>query len=138
MFVSPVQLLWNQPVGTVVRVDTGLYSHVGLLGDRVINGERSVLSFSAEANGFVEEPVSAFSGGRSVACDGYLGNLPPAVVMWRARQKAGQPYSWLDFNCEHFVRYAHGVPVESPQLRQATAVLGALGLAILALKFVRA
>lgn len=138
MFAPPVQLLWNPPAGTVIRVNTGLYSHVGLLGDRFINGERSVLSFSAEAKGFVEEPFSAFSGGRPVVCDGYLGDLPPEGVMWRARQKAGQPYSWLDFNCEHFVRYAHGVPMESPQLQQVGAIVGILGLAFFALKATRA
>lgn len=138
MVAPPVQSPWNLPVGTVIRVNNGLYSHVGLLGDRFINGERSVLSFSAEAHGFNEEPFSAFSRGRPVVCDGYLGNLPPAIVMWRARMKAGQAYSWLSFNCEHFVRHAHGVPAESPQLQQATVVLGALGLAFLARKFMRA
>ena len=138
MLTPPVQLPWNLSAGTVIRVNTGFYSHVGLLGDRFINGERSVLSFSAEAKGFVEEPFSVFSGGRPVVSDGYLGNLPPAIVMWRARQKVGQPYSWLEFNCEHFVRYAHGVPVESPQLQQGGVILGVLGLAFLTLKVVRA
>ena len=133
MFTPPVQLPWNPPAGAVIRVDNGVYSHVGLLGDRFINGERSVLSFSAEANGFIEEPFSAFSHGRPVVCDGYFGNLPPMIVMWRARLKAGHLYSWLDFNCEHFVRYAHGVPVESPQLQQVGAVLGVLGLAFFVL-----
>lgn len=138
MFVPPVQLLWGQPAGTVIRVNTGFYNHVGLLGDRFINGERGVLSFSAKAKGFVEEPLSVFAGGHPVVCDGYFGNLPPTTVMWRARLKAGQPYSWLDFNCEHFVRYAHGVRVESPQLQQVSAVLGVAGLAFLALKVARA
>ena len=94
MFVPPVQLLWSQPAGTVIRVNAGFYNHVGLLGDRFINDERGILTFSAKAKGFVEEPLSGFSGGRLVVCDGYLGNLPPPTVVWRARLKAEQPYSW--------------------------------------------
>ena len=103
-----------------------------------MNWERSVLSFSAEAKGFVEESFSAFSGGRPVVCDGYLGELPSWVVMQRARERAGQPYSLFSFNCEHFVRYAHGVPMESPQLQQVGAFVGALGLAFFVLKAARA
>lgn len=138
MFTPPVQLPWNPPAGTVIRVNTGGYRHVGLLGDRFMNGERSVLSFSAEAKGFVEEPFSVFSGGRPVVCDGYLGELPSWVVMQRARERADQPYSLFNFNCEHFVRYAHGVPMESPQLQQVGAVLGLLGLAFLVFRGARA
>lgn len=47
-----------------------------------------------------------------------LGVLPSVAVMQRARMKRGQAYSWMAFNCEQLVRYAHGVCVESPQLRQ--------------------
>ena len=138
MFVPPVQLLWNLPAGTIIHVDIGSYRHVGLLGDRFMKSERGVLSFSAEAKGFVEEPLSAFSGGRPVVCDGYLGELPSWVVMQRAREMAGQPYSLFSFNCEHFVRYAHGVPMESPQLQQVGAILGILGIAFFVLKATRA
>jgi hypothetical protein len=106
------------PVGTVLRVSHGLYDHVGLLSDRVIQGERCVLSLSAAADGLVEEPYSAFAAGRQVFSDGYFGRLPPEVVLQRARSKAGQVYLWTVFNCEHLVRYAHGVRVESPQLQR--------------------
>ncbi len=73
-----------------------------------------------------------------MVCDGYLGNLPPMTMMWRACLKAGQPYCWLDFNCEHFVRYARRLRAESPQLQQVGAILGVAGLAFLALKVARA
>lgn len=59
--------------------------------------------------------------------DGYLGVLSQETVMQRARLKQGQAYSWTNFNCEHFVRYAHGLPIESPQLRQWSFVAGFLG-----------
>lgn len=127
IFLPVQQKILALPSGTVIRVNDGLYDHVALTGDRIFNGERSVLAFSAQANGFVEQPYSAFARGRRVTIDGYLGGLLPEVVMQRARLKRGQAYSWTNFNCEHFVRYAHGVPVESPQLRQWTFLAGVVG-----------
>lgn len=115
--------------GTVLRVNCGIYDHVALLGDRFVRGERAILSFCAKGNGLVEETWSVFASGRDVTVDGYLGQLPPDVVMRRARSKSEQPYSWIGFNCEHFVRYAHGVVVESPQLQRWAAVGGMAFLA---------
>lgn len=132
MIPTQIQQIWALPVGTVIRVSHGWYHHVALLGDGVIQGERSVLAFSAQAGGFIEQPFSAFALGRSVTADGYLGGLPPASVMQRARLKQGQAYSWTEFNCEHFVRYAHGVPIESPQLRQWAFLGGVVGFFALA------
>jgi len=86
--------VWSLPAGTVIRVNCGLYDHVALLGDGLIDGERSVLSFSAQARGPAELGVPAFAGGRTVTIDGYLGASPPESVMWRARLKFGQRYSW--------------------------------------------
>lgn len=123
--------VWSLPAGTVIRVNCGLYDHVALLGDGLINDERSVLSFSAQTRGLAELGMSTFAGGRAVTIDGYLGSQPPEWVMLRARLKFGQGYSWTEFNCEHFVRYAHGVLLESPQL-QKWGVLGGL-LSVVAL-----
>lgn len=121
------QNMWALPAGTVIRVRHGLYDHVAMLGDRAISGERGVIAFSAQAGGFVEQPFTAFAAGRAVVIEGYLGSLLPSVVMQRARMKQGQAYSW-SFNCEHFVRYAHGVAVESPQLHQWAFLGGLLGV----------
>ena len=117
---QPVPALWR--IGEVVQVPAGLYFHVGLVGDRVIGGERSVLAFSSAAGGLIEEPLSEFARGRPVMRMGYLGTLRPTIVLQRARAITQTPYSWTEFNCEHFVRYAHGVPVESPQLRFWAAI----------------
>lgn len=129
------QNIWTLPAGTVIRVNCGLYDHVALLSDWPVNGERGVLSFSAQHGGLVEESISAFSARRNVTVDSYLGATPPAMVMQRARLKRGQAYSWTEFNCEHFVRYAHGVPIESPQL-QKWATLGGI-LSVFALMSAR-
>src|SRR3569832_122832 len=123
---------WGLPAGTVIRVRHGWYDLVGLLGDHLIVGERSVLAFSAKEQGFVEQAFHAFAQGRQVRVEGYPGLLPPAIVMHRARLKRGQAYSWVDFNCEHFVHYAHGLPMESPQLRQWAFLGSVLGFLVLA------
>jgi len=125
---QPTSTLLTLPPGTIVRVSTVFYEHVGMLGDRLVNGERTVIAFSARAGGFEELPLSQFAGGRPVTLGDYPGCLPPGVVMQRARSRQRQAYSWFTFNCEHFVRYAHGVAVESPQLRQWAFVAGLLGL----------
>ncbi|WP_439890915.1 lecithin retinol acyltransferase family protein [Ralstonia sp. 25C] len=124
---SNQQCIWNYPAGTVVRVSHGPYDHLGLLGEGTIGADRTVLAFSAQAQGFIEQSLSQFAGGRTISVDGYLGNLHPAVVLQRARSLQGRTYSWLTFNCEHFVRHAHGVEVHSPQLSQWT-LLGLAGL----------
>lgn len=125
---KPASTFLALPPGTIVRVSNALYEHVGMLGDRLINGERTVIAFSARAGGFEEVPLSQFGGGRPVTLGDYPGGMPPAVVMQRARSRQGQAYSLFTFNCEHFVRYAHGVAIESPQLHQWAFVVGLLGL----------
>jgi hypothetical protein len=114
--------------GTVLRLNRGFYDHVALLGDYVWVGERQVLSFGPNPAGLVEMPFSLFAGDSVVTVDGYLGQLAPAEVLGRARQVGAQRrYSWLGFNCEHFVRAAHATTVESPQLGRAFLLaMGAL------------
>ena len=107
--------------GTVVRVSHGPYDHVGLVSDTYINGERAVISLSAVYGGFTEEPFSAFAHDRVVYNDGYPGTLAPYWVIARARAAGSRRYSWTMFNCEHFVRHAHGLKVESPQLQSWVA-----------------
>jgi len=127
------QNLLALPAGTEVRVRHLFFSHVGMLSDRFIGGERGVLAFSAKAGGLIEEPLSVFAAGKDVEFIGYPGGLPPETVMQRARGRRGLKYDALGFNCEHFVRYAHGLPVESPQLKFWVRASGTVvALAILA------
>ena len=116
------------PAGMVVRVNCGLYDHLALMGDSMINGERTVLSFSARHQGLAEVPFSAFAENKQVKVDGHLGTLHPNVVLERARLKKGHPYCLMTFNCEHFIRYAHAVQVESPQVTQWMLLLKGLGV----------
>jgi hypothetical protein len=122
--------LSNLLPGTVLRVSHGLYDHVGLLSDIGIDGERTVVSFSARSGGLLEERFSQFADGREVLVDGYPGQLPPFVVLARARALGRRAYAWLTFNCEHFIRHAHGIPEESPQLRQWLVAAALLGVVV--------
>lgn len=121
---QPVVNFSNLPAGTEVSIDCGFYRHVGILGDQFINGERSVLAFSSKGRGFVEQTLSDFSDNRRVIVGRYLGKLLPHEVIARARLWQGLPYALFSRNCEHFVRYAHGLIPESPQ----AAVLAVLGV----------
>ena len=64
-------------VARVVSVSDGFYRHVGIISDRLIDGELAVISFSQEANGFLEERMSSFSKGRHIKNEGYLCKLNP-------------------------------------------------------------
>ncbi|WP_196486813.1 lecithin retinol acyltransferase family protein [Burkholderia stagnalis] len=130
--VEREQDIWSYRAGTVVRVNHGWYDHVGMLGDRLTAGERSVLSFSAQAGGFIEEPFSEFARGQDVKVDGFPSNLHPMIVMQRARSMEGHRYSLTNLNCEHFVRHAHATTVQSPQLQMWTLFGSALGLLAIA------
>lgn len=105
------------------------FQHVGIfIGYHPSTSERLVLSASREKGGVVIETWDEFAGGKPVTNRGPLGTFPPEVVLQRAYQLLGQPYDLANLNCDHVVRYAHGVKVESPQLREAVGVFTTLGL----------
>ncbi len=108
--------------GTVLRIDRGLYSHVALLGQWRDSSSRAVLTLGP---GPLEEVAfEDFAAGKPVVVEGYLGSLHPSEVLDRARKLGARTYSWLGFNCEHFVRAAHGLNPISPQLQRAVAFVG--------------
>ncbi len=115
--------------GTVIARHHVGYVHVGLLGDSVHGCDRTVLEFSASAGGFCERSLAGFADGRQMYVIGYPGNLAPAEVMNRARMLSERPYSLFQFNCEHFVRIAHGLAPESPQV-QAWVLIGLIAASV--------
>ena len=119
--VGQTRRFTNVSAGTVVKAGRGFYSHVGMLTGYNIAGQRLVLSHSPK--GIVEEPIDVFAEGNFVYAEGYLGKLNPSEVLVRARSQRGATYSLLGRNCEHFVRFAHGVAIESPQLQGWTLAL---------------
>lgn len=113
--------------GTVVRTWRGMCWHYGLIGFGAIDGTWAVVSFSPE--GVVRESLHAFGGGTGIIIDGYPSDLPPQCVLECARSIADVPYNVGFWNCEHFVRYCHGLKPESEQVN--TAALFAVGAILL-------
>lgn len=110
------------PPGTVLMVDCQWFWHTGILTEALPGRERTVISASSEHGEVIEQSVAAFAAGREVRVEGYLGSLPPEHVLVRARAMLGKRYDLLVSNCEHFVRYAHGLVPISPQLWKALGV----------------
>ncbi len=99
--------------------------HVGLVGDAGPPwGPPSVISASKRTGLVLEEPWEDFSQGAPVRRLDLRGKLDPQQVLGRARSRLGQQWRLLFGNCEHFVRWAHGLPEESPQLQGGVAKAG--------------
>jgi len=103
--------------GTVLKIWLNGYWHKGILLP-----DSRVLHASKRAGRVVIDTWAEFTGGRKVYIDGYPGKLTPEEVIARARRFVGQPYRLFGDNCEHLVTQAHGLPKQSPQLRQWAAV----------------
>lgn len=119
--------------GTIVSVSEGVIEHFGVVTVVPMWGEPLVISSSGKVGRVVEQPLSEFAGGQEVRAYGYPGQLSVFEVVSRARSQVGREYSVLTWNCEHFVRWVHGLKPESPQLLRA-ALIGAslLGIYLLA------
>lgn len=115
--------------GTVVSTPRPGYSHYGITTDRYINGYPTVISNTSKFGKVVEEPMEDFLGGYDLRMEGYWGSLPEYAVLARARGNLGAQYDLFSRNCEHFVRFVHGLESESPQIQRA--VIGALALGFL-------
>ncbi len=111
--------------GTVlaIRIPWTPVFHVGLLSDYIThNGVPTVISNSQRTGGVSEEPLTSFGDATHIRVLGYWSDLEPAEVMYRARQLIGTKWSLANWNCEHFVRVAHAVKSESPQLKAGLTV----------------
>lgn len=117
------------PPGTVIGVRSGLIEHVGIVTDQTIEGMPAVISNSYAHRGVREEPLSSFARGRPFRIHKKMSDLPEHEVTARARRMIGRRYDAVRFNCEHFVRVAHGRKPSSPQLHTALALAaGALAV----------
>ena len=125
--------LLHIPCGVIASVDRGLYSHVGILAEPVPGQPRTVVSLNpgAPSTQLREETLPEFGRARVVNLLPPLSALSASFVLGRARSGQHPQYSWTEFNCEHFLCFAFGVPLESPQLRRIATISA---LAFLALK----
>ena len=122
---------WPAP-GTVISVPTYiLFRHKGIVSDRWKCGKPMVISNSARAGGIAEEPWDVFTSGQPWTDEGHPGMLTPWEVLNRARSANNTRYHVLNWNCESFAAYCHGLPPNSPQVA-AVALLSLAGIALLA------
>lgn len=114
---------WFEVVsGTPLKVWLGAYWHEGLAdGMYVIH--------NSKAHGkVVRSTYAEFSAGNKIFVCEELQVVDMAVAIQRARSALGVAYDLWVRNCQHFVRWAHGLEQESPQIQQA--LMAASGLAI--------
>lgn len=116
--------------GTVVSTGRPGYRHFGITTNRYVNGIPTVISNTGKFGRVIEEPLSSFQEESDLRIEGYWGKLPPHEVLRRAETKFGSPYMLFTSNCEHFVRFVHGLQPESPQLKLVFASLMLVGLVI--------
>lgn len=121
--------------GTVIAVRYNMYKHFAIVSDRINNGMPNLISLSYRTSGVQEEPWRLVVGNRNIELSCIKGDYPKEAVLSRARNCIDKniKYELLTFNCEHFARYAHGLPIESIQVKRAIygALLGAASCVLL-------
>jgi hypothetical protein len=111
--------------GSVVSVPVKDYAkiiqHKGILAWNGFQQQWTVISNSKRRGRVVEESLPEFSEGETVTVEGYPSSRPSHEVVRIARSEIGREWKLSD-NCEHFVRYVHGLRPESPQRQFLTGV----------------
>ena len=116
----------NYTLGTVIFVKIWPIKHYGIISGFNEFGEVLVISNSKALGCVAEEPLMKFSMGKQSVVEGYPSNCNPSDVIARARSQVGKKYDLFSDNCEHFVRWAHHLKPESPQLQFFSVLAGAL------------
>ena len=117
--------------GTVVTVQMkGLFKlahHFALVSEkRDVRGLPLVVANSGDTGGPAEFTWDEFVQGRLYRAF-YPSNLPSKTVLYNAYSMFGTRYSFLHWNCEHFINACHGRPAQSHQLRGGLAFLAIAG-----------
>jgi len=120
----------NLGIGHIVRIDCGLYFHFAIVAGHTLYGEPILWSISGVSGHRFQQTLSELTQGRYWEDVGYWGSLNPTEVLQRAWEIAHRQYNLPTWNCEHFVRYAHGLRPESVQFNSAIKALGLLGLIV--------
>lgn len=115
--------------GTIVSVPFGPFHHLGIVSDRQGSRTPYIISCSRRAGQVAEETAHDFANGGDIKIHGYPSKLGPVQVIQRARSQLGSKYDLFNWNCEHFVHWAHGLKLESPQL-QSVALISMLAISL--------
>ena len=119
--------------GDVIAIHHHFYKHFAIVSDQrsTFNGITlpNLISLSYRTGTVQEEPWHVVVSDNVIEKSTIAGNKPSKSVLSRARAciLLEIQYDLLTFNCEHFVRYAHGLSIESMQVKNTMygAVLGA-------------
>ena len=106
----------------MISVNRGPFEHFGILAETNYNRSRTVVSGSLRYGRVIEEPLREFAKGTPIRIVGYPSALPNWLVMQRARSVLETEYLLLTWNCEHVVRFAHGLRLSSPQILSFLAI----------------
>lgn len=126
--VIRAQISFQHQPGSYVSSSRTLYRHVGIVTDKIIEGQQTVISNTGKYGKVVEQTIEEFCDGGDLVNHGRMGSLPTEEILSRARRALGKKYSILTSNCEHFVRHAYGVKEESPQVQTALIGMGVMYL----------
>ncbi len=108
-------------LGRIVAIKIGPVEHFAVTSLQPPYNEPALISLSRRRGAVTEEPWNEVIGTRPWRYATELeGSLAPHQILARARSKVGaHGYSLLERNCEHFVRWAAGLKVESKQVNTA-------------------
>ena len=125
--------------GTVIAIRHPMYKHFAIVSDRYdsnsSNNLPNLISLSYRTHGVQEEAWETVVGKHNIEKSFIKGNYSSQQILSRARSYKAKniKYQLFTFNCEHFVRFAHGLPIESIQVKRAIngAALGAASCMLL-------
>jgi len=122
------QINYSLPPGSVISIRYPLYKHFAIVSDSFGDGKPNLISLSCRTGCVLEESWNSVVGKRPFELSRIQGNESADTVLTRARSfiSSDIKYNLLTFNCEHFVRLVHGLPVKSKQVRRTLygAMLG--------------
>ncbi len=129
----------NLRAGDVVAIRHPLYKHFAIISDKSNEHKGhtypNLISLSYRTGTVLEESWHQIVGNNKVEISQIKGIEPQHVIVERARKCIDKniKYDLLTFNCEHFVRYAHGLPIESIQVQKVIsgAIIGAASCMLL-------
>lgn len=116
------------PPGSVISIRYSLYKHFAIVSDCFVDGKPNLISLSHRTGRVLEESWDTVVGKQPIELSRIQGTESASAVLTHARSFISRDikYNLFTFNCEHFVRLVHGLPVKSKQVRRTLygAMLG--------------
>lgn len=121
--MSQVKNGYRVAAGTPLKTQYGFYPHEG-----IADGVGGVVHNSKIYGQVVRTSFAEFSCGQEVFICDDVPFTDGDSALARAMSAIGTPYALWSGNCQHLVRWAHGLEPESPAIQKA--VMAASGLAL--------